>query len=36
MVVSEASIEIWNGKDQIGPLKIRAVDTLSFKVSKSN
>jgi hypothetical protein len=33
MVVSEASVEIWKGRDQFGPCKIGAIDNFSFKVS---
>ena len=33
--MSEASVEIWKGRDQFGPLKIGVVDNFSFKVSKA-
>jgi len=32
--VSEASVQIWKGRDQFGSLKAGALDSFVFKISK--
>ena len=36
MVVSEASIEIRKGRDQLGPCRMGVVETFCFKVSQAS
>ena len=35
MELFEATVEIWNGRDQSGPLKIGVLDNLFFNYAKA-
>ena len=35
MAVSEASVDIWKGRDQSRPLNIGSTDNLAFRTSKA-